>query len=155
MNKNKRLKPNLLDPVIEKKIIKTLQIPKDNFWVPTKNSFVNCYNKYVKPNIYFIIFVAIVIIFLIYRYRVVKKKKDVRKMEQVHDTQIKKVAGQNDLSKKDIDDNIQTLLYIYNQQKENLREPTIENARKKISNSKLAYPMYPYEGGTLAPSGNR
>lgn len=152
MNKNGRIKPNLLDPMIEKKIVKTLQIPKDNFWVPTKNSFVNCYKKYMRPNIFLIIFIIVIIIFLIYRYRVVKKKKLI---VQICDTQNKKSTGQNDFSKKNINDNIEALLYVYNQQKENLREPIVEGRRKKINNSKLAYPMYPYEGGTLAPSGNR
>ncbi len=32
MNKNNRLKPNLLDPVIKQKIIKTLNPVKEDYW---------------------------------------------------------------------------------------------------------------------------
>ena len=53
------------------------------------------------------------------------------------------------------------LLNLYNQQKEDAREPRIKHFNSRMQpvprqGPKFAYPMYPYaKGGSLAPSGTR
>ena len=46
MNANKKIKPNLLDPIIEKKIVKTLNPQEEDYWGPTKNVFQHFYQKH-------------------------------------------------------------------------------------------------------------
>lgn len=98
----KQTKPNLVDPIIQKKIIKTLkpkEFIKDDYWKPTKSFSLSIYEKYIKPNIFFIIIIIIIIIFLIYRYRMVKNNRKLENIKQ----------------------NI--ILNIYEKNKENLIEP--------------------------------
>ena len=46
MNNNKYPKPNLLDPIMCEKIIKTLNPPPEDYWAPTKNSFQSFYQNF-------------------------------------------------------------------------------------------------------------
>ena len=162
MNNNKHLKPNLIDPLIERKIMKTLKPPENDYWKPAKSSFKSFFEVYVKPNIGLVIMIVIIIIFLIYRYRIIQKEREARELEMTY----KKIYGieipvnnqiqqnnQNKIQQKntaEINEYTDLLLQLYNQQKEKLREPRIKNQ------TKFAYPMYPYaQGGSLAPSNNR
>ncbi|XWV24833.1 mg596 protein [Tupanvirus deep ocean] len=174
MNNNKHLKPNLLDPIIEKKIIKTLKPPNHDYWAPAKSGVKSFFENYIKPNIGLVIFIIIIILFLIYRYRVIKKDREAKEIEKFYkntygidinqennDNQIKL---QDPIHIKDsipLDKNSQDytnlLLYLYNQQKESSREPQLKKYNNKtMTNTKLAYPMYPYaRGGSLAPANSR
>ena len=75
-NNNKILKPNLVDPIVEQRIIKTLNPPVEDYWAPTKNSFQSFFRKYIKPNIVFIIIIILFILYLFYRYRMIKKTRE-------------------------------------------------------------------------------
>ena len=151
MNNTKRIKPNLVDPIIEKKIIKTLAPPKEDYWAPTKNGFQTFYQTYIKPNMAFVIFILLVIVFLIYRYHTVKKDRKRQELENimgssqnnnqpinnvfvnnraintsVNNTLSQKntsVQNQNSIPKKEVDEYAKLLLSYYNQQKEISREP--------------------------------
>src|SRR3984885_14952219 len=137
---NKRIKPNLLDPSFGRKITKTLNPPKENYWEPTQKFLQNVYTKYIKQNIYIIIF--------IYRYK--KTQQD----------RIKNKTNSDNF----IEDYSNLALETYNQDKELSREPKmikqhnskrIEYAKNDI-NPKLMYPLYPYtKDGTLIPSAKR
>ena len=162
MNNNKRLKPNLIDPLIGKKIVRTLKPPQEDYWAPTKNSFQTIYQKYIKPNTVLIILLVIFLIWLFWRYRLIKNQRQI--------SPSKLVTPANDLVKQtlcsgDVQENTNEyanlLLQLYNQQKEQTREPRVKQFNNrvqpaKIDQPKFAYPMYPYaKGGSLAPSGTR
>ncbi|XWV26080.1 hypothetical protein QJ857_gp1000 [Tupanvirus soda lake] len=174
MNNNKHLKPNLLDPIMEKKIIKTLKPPNHDYWAPAKSGVKSFFENYIKPNIGLVILIIVVILFLIYRYRVIKKDREAKEVEKIY----KNIYG---IDMKQTNDNIQTtpqdtysvkdtqsldknsqdyanlLLYLYNQQKESSREPQLKKYNNRMASTpKLAYPMYPYaSGGSLAPANSR
>jgi len=176
MNKNKRLKPNLLDPMVEKKIIKTLKPIKEDYWAPTKNTFQSFFQNYIKPNLLLVFIIFLIIFFLVYRYRNIKKEKEKQELEKIYNpisnTNIvtitdSKQTTPNDtqkktdnISEKNINEYTNLLLQYYNLQKENLREPTSSKNRNRpkilMNQPKLAYQIYPYgNGGMLAPSGSR
>lgn len=159
MNNNKRLKPNLLDPIIGQKIIKTLNPPVEDYWAPTKNNFVSFYHNYIKQNTSLIIMIVIIILFLIYRYRITKKERESLELEQNYlstENTLPPRQAQKTIPKEELNEYTNMLLNFYNQQKETLREPSIETKQiQKGTGVKLAYPMYPYSKGSLAPSGSR
>lgn len=182
MSINKRLKPNLIDPIIGQKIIKTLKPPREDYWEPTRNVAKSFYHDYIKPNFGLVILIIVIIILLIYRYRVIKNERESKllqnpmaKIDGNQNNSDKNNSDKNGCDKngcdkngcknqKNVDPNIEEysklLLEYYNQQKENLREPKIKNFNNRIQPAKqgpkLAYPMYAYvPGGSLAPSGNR
>ena len=127
MNIRKYIRPNLLDPMLERRIIKTLNPAKPDYWAPTKNVAKNFFQNFVKQNIWLIIFIVIIILFLIYRYRVIKKNRELI------------VTNQPDIKS----NNYSTMIMeAYNIQKERLREPKIE---QNPPNNNFAYPMYPYK----------
>ena len=184
MNINKRLKPNLVDPIVVQKIVRTLNPPKQDYWEPTKNVMHSFYTNYIKTNFGLIIVIIIICIFLVYRYRVIKSK---RENEPITKKQINCQQQQNCQSQQNFqpldncpqqqncqsqqncqlqqnsDPNIEEykklLVTLYNKQKEDLREPPIKNFNKRMIPAqapRLAYPMYAYvPGGSLAPSGSR
>ena len=94
---------------MSKKIIKTLNPPPQDYWAPTKNTLKIFVQKYIKPNIYFIIIIIIIILFLLYRYRTIKNKREQQNNNYQDDQDKRKYMD--------------ILLNIYNQNKENLREP--------------------------------
>jgi len=103
MNNNKHLKPNLLDPIVEKKIMKTLNPPKEDYWAPTKNGFKSVYDKFIRPNIGLVIFIIIIIFFLIYRFRSIKKKREITEVENIYEDQLhNKKPKKNIVTKKNI-----------------------------------------------------
>ena len=165
MNINKRLKPNLVDPIIGQKILKTLKPPKEDYWEPTRNVAKSFYNDYIKPNFGLIIFIIIIIILLIYRYRVIKSDRENKSntkqpANSAHQNNVRQNNEQQKNTDQNLEDYSKLLIQYYNQQKENSREPKIKNFNNRMQpiqpGSKLAYPMYAYvPGGSLAPSGNR
>ncbi|AGC02053.1 hypothetical protein H012_gp406 [Acanthamoeba polyphaga moumouvirus] len=150
---NKQIKPNLVDPILQKKIFKTLNPPVEDYWAPTKNSFQNFYKNFIRPNIFLIIFIIILALLLYYRYRVVKTEREQRELEKIYNGNNNN--NNNNNKNIDVDDLIEkyqdVLLYLYNQQKENMREPKI---KKQNSPENFAYPVYPYKG-SLSPSNSR
>lgn len=162
-NNNKNLKPNLLDPLVEKKIIKTLKPIQPDYWAPAKNSAQSFMDNIIKPNISLLIFILIIIIFLIYRYRITKKKRELEQNENTyHLSKNSHPIKSSEYPKQILNDTTNTLLQLYNQQKDFLREPPINNIDTKrmtpvrVETPKLAYPMYPYgSNGTLLPANSR
>lgn len=149
MNRDKRLKPNLVDHVLEKKIIKTLNPPKEDYWAPTKNIFQNFYQNYIKPNISVVIFIIIILLLLLYRYKTTQTRRTKRQNEYVNDNQLKHNFEDTNIN----NDYTKLLLSSYNQQKEILREPKINVINQTKNTSGLAYPVYPHTGGgKLIPS---
>lgn len=135
MNNVKHLKPNLLDPIIEQRIKKTLMPKNTDYWGPVKNTSLSFWKDVVLKNIGLIVLVVLIILFLIYRYRVIRKVKESNVEPYVSKS---KILPNND--------NTRLFLEFYNQQKEILREPKIKNS------SGFAYPMYPYSKGDLVSS---
>ena len=169
MNNNKRLKPNLVDPIMSKRIIKTLAPEKPDYWAPTKNGLRSFYNNFIKKNIAFVIIVILFILFLIHRYRSIKKDRDDKIIENIDadvmcppvpvvntNTSINSSGKKKDAS---TDEYTKLLLQYYNYEKESAREPVIKKFSNRMNPApgpKLAYPMYPYtKGGTLLPGGSR
>lgn len=144
---NKRLKPNLLDPAIEKRIIKTLRPEQEDYWEPTKNTFQSIYSDYIQPNIYFVIFLVLVFLLLLYRYRIIQKNRN----ENYYEQPIIQPPVVNN-----------NFIDLYNMEKEQLMDMEINKGKKGKKDifstpaRKVAYPMYPYsDGGTLVPSGKK
>lgn len=128
MNNVKSMKPNLLNPIVEKKLKKTLLPTKENTWEPIKQFGYNIWRNFIRKNIVIIVIILLIVIFLVYRYRVVKKRKEDQEF----------IGSNNSEQLK----HTQMLLDYYKLQKELAREPKFE----------LAYPMYPYTKGELVPN---
>jgi hypothetical protein len=146
IGKSMHIKPNLLDPIIGKKIIRTLMPPRDDYWAPVKSSLRTFYQKYIKTNILLVIIIVLIIFFLVYRYHVVKKRKEILELNGIYEYS------------NNIPEDSKMVLRWYNLQKEHLREPKFNNLMqyKNDGATMMAYPIYPYaEGGTLVPSGSR
>ena len=158
MNNNKCIRPNLLDPIMKKKIIKTLNPPVEDYWAPTKSGAKSFIENYIKPNIGFFIFVILVILFLFYRYRVIKKGRERSELENQLNGEIIEpvpIQSNNIISTNDYS---QLLMYLYEKQKDSLREPIHKNfssrmlpAKPHTQEAKLAYPIYPHAKATLTP----
>lgn len=179
MNINKHFKPNLLDPIVKKRIVKAMNPPKDDYWAPTKTTARSFYQNYIKSNIGFFIVLVIFILFLFYRYRIIRKNRVTSEIEKtyklqddpnviIYNTEPKIEHEFNQppkkdihISQKDMDEYAQLLMYLYEQQKDSLREPINKNYSSRMkpakpNGPKFAYPVYPYaNGGTLTPSGNK
>ena len=80
---NKPLKPNLIDPLLAGRIVKTLKPPTQDYWGPTRNLAQNLYHRFIKPNIYFFIFVIFIIIVLLFRYRSIKLEREYKEYDKV------------------------------------------------------------------------
>lgn len=113
MNEVKRIKPNLLDPVLQKKIINKLKPPVVDYWGPAKSGIRIFYEKYIKPNIGLFLFLLVIIFFFIYRYRSVKKERERKELENIIQTH----------SHENENTYIKELLDVYHLEKERLREP--------------------------------
>lgn len=134
MNINKRLKPNLIDPIMEQKIIKTLKPP--DYWAPTKNVFNEFYKDYIRPNMVLIIIIIFICMLLFYRYWTIKNERINEPPKKAQP-----ILQYPTLNKSQSD----LLLEYYYKQKEASLEP------KPVKSMQLAYPLYPYsKGGTLA-----
>lgn len=166
---HKRLKPNLVDPILQQKLMKTLAPPKEDYWAPTKNIFQIAYQDYIKPNIWLIILVIILLLLLLYRYRTIQNsrykendKSSINNLNTSYTTNQTVVEPINQKKQRNnsINEYAELVMSAYTQQKEDLREPPIiKNNRQFQSNKKnssFAYPMYPYiKGGSLVSSGQR
>ncbi|ANB50702.1 hypothetical protein [Powai lake megavirus] len=146
---NKPLKPNLVDPIFEKKIIKTLNPAVQDYWAPTKIGLRYLFQNFIKPNILLIIFLIIIALLLFYRYQVVKNNREIKKLEQMYSDKSNINIDTNTNINNSVDKYKDVLLYLYNQQKETMREPKIKKKHNITDN--FAYPVYPYKG-SLSPS---
>lgn len=143
MNHKQKIKPNLLDPLIEKKIMKTLVQPKDDYWEPAKITANTFYHDYIKKNVWVVIIIILLILFLIYRYRSVKKEREIKRLNEQYTQSTQSTPKEPDIS---YDDYVELLMELYQQQKENMLEPTIHRTKEH----KRAYPIYPNtNGGSL------
>lgn len=143
----KRLKPNLLDPLVESKIRKTLMPVKDDYWAPVRSSGTSFVQNIVKKNIGLIILIIIIILFLIYRYRVIKKEREMKELEER--ITLKNTTIPNSITNLEMKQYADILLAMYNQQKEYATEPRLKS---KNINPNLSYPIYPYSKGKLVSS---
>lgn len=172
MNKPIKLKPNLVDPELIRKIKKTLRPPQEDYWEPTKNTFQTLYDNYIVPNISIIIVIIIIIVILVYRYYMVKREREQKKLMQKN-TPKQQINSQYNLQQQYNsqynlqqqqmqmqpqlpivnEDQKQAVMNLYNQTKEAEREIAVQKRNNKHG---FAYPMYPYvKGGTLTPSGKK
>lgn len=136
------IKPKLLDSILGKKIIKNFK-PED-YWAPTKNTFKSFIQNYIRPNIIIVIIIIIFIIFLVYRYRVIKRRKEINDPSR----ELFENPSCSNYSCPQLDNYQKMWLQLYNHQKEVSQEPKIDGPR-------LAYPMYPYKGGSLQVPNSR
>ncbi len=181
MNMNKRLKPNLIDSKVTDKISRTINPPKKDYWKPTRNVLYVFYSDYVQPNFYFFLFVVTVLLFLLYRYRIVQDQRAEENFETgtnhvgiCTDQFCENKPNYKANSKTDVQLYSDAVLDIYNKSKELSLEPRVRTSKnndrvewapapgsksgsKSTSKSpKFAYPMFPFtKGGTLAPIPNR
>lgn len=139
----KYIKPDLINPVIRQRIIKTIQPPGETQWKPVKKFFSSLYEDYIIPNIYLVLFIIFVIFVLIYRYKITrdnrKKSSKESNSEIISPDNQQKEAVKDLVNKKEINQIPDLAMLMYNQQKEHLREPV-----KRSKN--FAYPVYPYNG---------
>ena len=160
-------KPDLVDPYIERKVIRTLNPPKEDYWAPTKSSAKTFYASYIKPNMTVLIFFCIFLALLYYRYRMVKKNREASEMEtfygphhipnpnlyQTHkpiQPPIHSKSKPSPAERKAIAD----LMDFHARQADNMREPIFKgNANEKPEPGPFVYPIYPSgNGGSLVPS---
>lgn len=147
----KYIKPDLVNPVIRQRIIKTIQPPGKTQWKPVKKFFSSLYEDYIIPNIYLVLFIIFVIFVLIYRYKITRdnrKKSSKESNSKLLDHLNAEITSPNNqqkevvkdlINKKEINQIPDLAMLMYNQQKEHLREPM-----KRSKN--FAYPVYPYNG---------
>lgn len=145
------LKPNLVDSLIKKRIIKTLKPVPQDYWAPTKTTFRSLFESIIKPNLFFIIFFIVILILLYYRYHDTKKKRKEESLDTtnkivetdtfVEDFNIQCTDKKCVITPK-IKNESNVLLSMYMKEKEKMREPYVKNIEREIS-SKEAYPTYP------------
>ena len=134
MIKKRIPEPNLVNPMVRKKIMDILAPPKEDYWEPTRNTLKIFFYKYIMPNIFWVFVFIIICIFLYYRYRDTQKKKQKELENPVNTTP-------NIDYQRIIDKSTQ----MYRANIEDLRE-------KYVAKKKPAYPVYPYGNGTLTPN---
>jgi hypothetical protein len=164
---NKHIKPNLLDPILSKKIIMTLNPPKEDYWEPAKNFSQILYQKYIRPNIMFIIFLLFVLLILFYRYRIVKTERDRKNLEGIivaeQSTDNYNSSISSTLQPDSTNDGYaQIAMLLYNSQKDASTEPKIRmppNTSNRIEyidknqSPGYVYPVYPhFPGGKFVSS---
>lgn len=124
----RKIKPNLIDNALPKRIISTLNPPDQ--WGPTKGLMRYVFDEYVVPNKGLIICLIILALLLLYRYRSTKNRRD----------EIIILPEKNDPNETDY------LLEMYKTTKEYQMEPkikTAESSRIEMARPKLAYPIFP------------
>ena|SRR5579872_7459890 len=147
---NKPLKPNLVDQIMTQKIVKTLKPPTEDYWGPTRNLAQNFYQRFIKPNIYLLLFILLIIIILLFRYRSIKLERENREyMESLYPRQMQSQVSpytspylaNGNFSNSLAHGNIFNLpdtdmaMLLYEQQKELLREPKSKRKSKHKINS--------------------
>lgn len=188
----KYIRPNLVEPILKQKIVKTLNPKVEDYWAPTKNTAQSFVRNYIKPNMWFFIVLLIFGLFLLYRYRMIKRKnEDIRSeasanTSDVTNSQLTKsntdtensnstsasnsaysssasllpsstYSSDTEISNKEAQEYANMIMYLYDKQKDSLREPINRNFSNRMlpAKSKLAYPTYPYGKGSLIPSGSK
>lgn len=141
---NKYVKPDLVDPILYHKVAKTLKLPVDDYWKPTKNVCKSFYQNWIRPNYLLIALFVLIAILLLYRYRIVQDRK---------------LNNPRPPKKSAIESYADLVLGAYNQQKEYLREPQnnqwIQPNLAVPKQTDIVYPMYPSKGGSLEPAAKR
>lgn len=79
------LKPDLVDDEIRNRVAQILDSPKEDYWGPAKVAATNVYQSWIKDNWGFLLLMAGLILFLIWRYRYVKRRKKYAKTETAAD----------------------------------------------------------------------
>lgn len=156
MNANPYLKPDLLDLNVRRKIMNRLKPPQEDYWAPAKSGFRTFFDNYIKTNIMLVVIIVIIILFLIYRYRITKKDREIKAIENFYSKQLNDNKQPNSKNSNDPTNNCaELLLQLYEQQKDKMRDDTI--AKKAKNESKMAYPIYPYssEGELSSPSSSK
>lgn len=68
--------PNLVDPLLKQDIIEKMDSKYATMWTPVRALWLKLWHDYLKPNMWIVILFIILILFLIHRYRSVKKKRE-------------------------------------------------------------------------------
>lgn len=82
MNNNAPNLPNLIDPLFKKKIVQILNPPHKDYWKPVRSLFTIIYEDYIKTYSGVVFLLVLLLIFLIYRYRMVKLEKEDNELNQ-------------------------------------------------------------------------
>lgn len=155
MNNIKQLKPNLLDPILVKKINKTLNPPIEDYWEPTRNTARSFFENYIKPNAILFILFLVFILFLFYRYQVIKKNREETELVDLYQKQLYQTVINNDptnraqyVQNNNLDQRAQLFLNLYEEQKNIMREPIYRKYSNRmkpvqVNSPNFAYPMYP------------
>lgn len=154
---NKCSKPKLVDPILGKKIIKALNPPKADYWEPTKSGLKDFFDNWIRPNIYIVIIIIFFLLFLLYRYRVVKREKEIRELKKVYGSELGleedlsgSITGDDEypvkLNKQQAEQLSNILMSIQQEHKIYSHEP---KTYKKLLQKEKSYPIYPEAGGSL------
>lgn len=127
------LKPKLLDPLLQKKIINTLNPQKDTYWQPIKTEFNNIYNKYISRNLFFIIIILFFLLFLFYRYRITQIER-IKLLYNQH------LSQKDEYSKAIKDEYSKAVVDLYDKQKEYMREPLVKKLSSRVINAPYIIP---------------
>lgn len=112
------LKPKLLDPLLQRKIINTLN-PQTNNWILLKSASKDFYDNYIYKNMFLIILVLLLLLFLFYRYRITK-------LERTREMYYALYTPENNYSKQ--------IINMYDLQKEYMREPEVGKMSRRVIN---------------------
>jgi len=126
------IKPDLLNPVIRQRLVKTITTPEKQYWKPVTKFFSNLYENYIIPNIYLVLFIIFIIFVLIYRYKITQDNRKKKSPNNVENVAVPEYLRYSEP---------ELALMLYQQQRENSREP--KSVKKKMDS---AYPVYPYDG---------
>ncbi len=164
----KKIKPELIDPYMEKKIIKTLKPKNVDNWEPVKNAVKTFYHNYIRDNIGLCVIILLVIIFFIYRYRYVKKNKEMEMLQQIYINKPEQyytppptyqITNPNSLygnpnplinplygNSNSLYSNPNILINpnLYKDQIQISEKNDKKTKKKKSESSKMAYPIFPY-----------
>lgn len=145
----KKIKPNLVDDYLSKKVVNVINPPKKDYWEPTKLTIKSFYQNVIRPNWLIVVIIFIICVLLIYRYRIVQERRTDTQIDTQIDTPIEEKPKLKSNAKDELDDYAKIILEQYNKEKELSLEPKIIQK----NNSGFAYPMYPYHpGGEFLPS---
>lgn len=111
----KQFEPNLIDPIVGKKIINSMKPIEEDYWGSARDMYNKIIDKIVKPNMVLIIIIILVVIYLIYRYRNIK-----------HKNRISELNKNEDINKKNNDEYTDLLKQLYKYEIERTTEPSIK-----------------------------
>ena len=137
--KSKYSKPNLVDSIIKKTVSNELSNKNDNkIWESTVQGFKQIYNSLIKPHWFMILVILSVVIFLFYRWKIVKTSKtETRNITNIPVDNFKNIHKPTKHKSDYSNEYARLLLDIYDQHKEDMIEykATEERPKKDISYS--------------------